>query len=216
MKNMLYGTADQEPHSESCAQLAQEMYNNNMLLLLIQNLHRIDFEVCTVLYFVYGVLSHAYFMLEVCHSKTFALQPTSQCHWTNLFCGTIVALFVTWHNSVCVLNTLSFWKSSVSNDAYLCMRPWCVIRERRTQHKYSTMFYADRLVHALRPSTTFAPIQTSYTCWWKGKQSSNRTAQLSYAYFNASFNIECVEALFFLIVCKTIVKWLRHAFYFIK
>lgn len=46
MKNMLYGTIDQEPHSESTAQLAQEMYNNNMLLVLIKNLHRIDFEVC--------------------------------------------------------------------------------------------------------------------------------------------------------------------------
>ena len=46
MKVMLYGMADQEPHSESCAQLAQEMYNNDMLLLLIQNLHRIEFEVC--------------------------------------------------------------------------------------------------------------------------------------------------------------------------
>ena len=45
MKTMLYGTADTEPHSESTAQLAQEMYNNNMLLLIIQNLHRIDFEV---------------------------------------------------------------------------------------------------------------------------------------------------------------------------
>lgn len=44
MKNMLYGTADQEPQTEVTAQLAQEMYNNNMLLLLIQNLAKIDFE----------------------------------------------------------------------------------------------------------------------------------------------------------------------------
>ena len=45
MKNMLYGTADQEPQTEVTAQLAQEMYNNNMLHLLIQNLAKIDFEV---------------------------------------------------------------------------------------------------------------------------------------------------------------------------
>ena len=48
MKNMLYGTADQEPQTEVTAQLAQEMYNNNMLHLLIQNLAKIDFEVCSV------------------------------------------------------------------------------------------------------------------------------------------------------------------------
>ena len=45
MKNMLYGTAEQDPQTELVAQLAQEMYNNNMLLLLINNLHKIDFEV---------------------------------------------------------------------------------------------------------------------------------------------------------------------------
>jgi len=28
------------------AQLAQEMYNNNLLLMLVQNLTKIDFEVC--------------------------------------------------------------------------------------------------------------------------------------------------------------------------
>jgi len=44
MKNMLYGSADQEPQTEVTAQLAQEMYNNNMLLLLIQTLAKIDFE----------------------------------------------------------------------------------------------------------------------------------------------------------------------------
>lgn len=41
---MLYGTPDQEPQTELVAQLAQEMYNNNMLLLLILNLAKIDFE----------------------------------------------------------------------------------------------------------------------------------------------------------------------------
>ena len=45
MKNMLYGTAEQDPQTEQVAQLAQEMYNNNMLLLVIQTLPKIDFEV---------------------------------------------------------------------------------------------------------------------------------------------------------------------------
>lgn len=46
IKNMLYGTSDAEPHTEIIvAQLAQELYNSNLLLLLIQNLNRIDFEV---------------------------------------------------------------------------------------------------------------------------------------------------------------------------
>lgn len=46
IKNLLYGTADTEPLSDIVvAQLAQEMYNNNVLLMLIQNLTKIDFEV---------------------------------------------------------------------------------------------------------------------------------------------------------------------------
>ncbi|GFS38444.1 protein Mo25, partial [Nephila pilipes] len=45
MKTMLYGSSDQEPNSDiAVAQLAQELYNCNMLLLLVQNLPRIDFE----------------------------------------------------------------------------------------------------------------------------------------------------------------------------
>jgi len=45
IKTMLYGTADTEPQTDIIvAQLAQEMYNTNLLLLLIQNLGRIDFE----------------------------------------------------------------------------------------------------------------------------------------------------------------------------
>ena len=43
---MLYGTTDSEPQDIVLAQLAHEFYNTNMLLLLIHNLHRIDFEVC--------------------------------------------------------------------------------------------------------------------------------------------------------------------------
>lgn len=47
IKNLLYGTADTEPLSDIVvAQLAQEMYNNNLLLMLVQNLTKIDFEVC--------------------------------------------------------------------------------------------------------------------------------------------------------------------------
>lgn len=42
---MLYGTADSEPQTDIVvSQLAQELYNSNMLLLLVQNLSRIDFE----------------------------------------------------------------------------------------------------------------------------------------------------------------------------
>ncbi|XP_013381857.1 protein Mo25-like [Lingula anatina] len=44
MKTLLYGAGDQEPQSEQVAQLAQEIYNSKLLLLLIQSLHRIDFE----------------------------------------------------------------------------------------------------------------------------------------------------------------------------
>ena len=36
MKNMLYGTNDQEPQTDiAVAQLSQELYNSNLLLLLI-------------------------------------------------------------------------------------------------------------------------------------------------------------------------------------
>ena len=45
IKGILYGVGDQEPQTELVAQLSQEMYNNNMLHLLIQNLHKVDFEV---------------------------------------------------------------------------------------------------------------------------------------------------------------------------
>ncbi|CAG2181066.1 unnamed protein product, partial [Oppiella nova] len=45
MKNMLYGTNDTEPQTDiAVAQLAQELYNSNLLLLLINNLSRIEFE----------------------------------------------------------------------------------------------------------------------------------------------------------------------------
>jgi len=45
MKNMLYGTSDQEPQTDiAVAQLAQELYNSNILILLINNLSKIEFE----------------------------------------------------------------------------------------------------------------------------------------------------------------------------
>lgn len=45
IKNLLYGTSDSEPQTDYIiAQLSQELYNSNLLLLLIQNLNRIDFE----------------------------------------------------------------------------------------------------------------------------------------------------------------------------
>lgn len=45
MKNMLYGTSDQEPQTDiAITQLSHEVYNTNLLLLLINNLARIEFE----------------------------------------------------------------------------------------------------------------------------------------------------------------------------
>lgn len=45
IKNMLYGTFDSDPQTDYViAQLSQELYNSNLLLLLIQNLNRINFE----------------------------------------------------------------------------------------------------------------------------------------------------------------------------
>ena len=47
LKEVLCGTADKEPQTEAVAQLAQELYNTNLLISLIANLQRIDFEVST-------------------------------------------------------------------------------------------------------------------------------------------------------------------------
>ncbi|ELT89582.1 hypothetical protein CAPTEDRAFT_105157 [Capitella teleta] len=44
IKNMLYGSVDQDPQTEVNTQLAQEMYSSEMLLLLTENLPKIDFE----------------------------------------------------------------------------------------------------------------------------------------------------------------------------
>ncbi|KAG8585160.1 hypothetical protein GDO81_004905 [Engystomops pustulosus] len=43
-KEILCGTGDKEPQTETVAQLAQELYNSGLLVSLIANLHLIDFE----------------------------------------------------------------------------------------------------------------------------------------------------------------------------
>lgn len=45
LKEILSGTGDKEPQTEAVAQLAQELYNTDLLISLIANLQRIDFEV---------------------------------------------------------------------------------------------------------------------------------------------------------------------------
>lgn len=45
LKEILCGTGDKEPQTEAVAQLAQELYNTNLLIALITNLQKIDFEV---------------------------------------------------------------------------------------------------------------------------------------------------------------------------
>jgi len=45
MKEILYGSNDKEPHTETVAQLAQELYNSGLLLSLVENLQVVDFEV---------------------------------------------------------------------------------------------------------------------------------------------------------------------------
>lgn len=47
MKEILYGSNDKEPHTETVAQLAQELYNSGLLISLVENLQVIDFEVRT-------------------------------------------------------------------------------------------------------------------------------------------------------------------------
>lgn len=45
LKEIISGTGDKEPQTEAVAQLAQELYNTDLLIALIINLQRIDFEV---------------------------------------------------------------------------------------------------------------------------------------------------------------------------
>ena len=51
LKEVLCGTGDKEPQTEAVAQLAQELYNTNLLIALIANLQRIDFEVGKMFFF---------------------------------------------------------------------------------------------------------------------------------------------------------------------
>ncbi|KAJ8350351.1 hypothetical protein SKAU_G00254810 [Synaphobranchus kaupii] len=44
MKEILYGTNDKEPHTETVAQLSQELYNSGLLIQLVENLQVVDFE----------------------------------------------------------------------------------------------------------------------------------------------------------------------------
>jgi len=44
IKNMLFGTESEQQSDIILAQLSQEMYNSGLLLLLLKNLHKIDFE----------------------------------------------------------------------------------------------------------------------------------------------------------------------------
>ncbi len=46
VKSILFGAADTEQQTEILiAQLSQELYNSNLLLMLINNLSRVEFEV---------------------------------------------------------------------------------------------------------------------------------------------------------------------------
>ena len=45
IKVMLCGSGDHEPHAETTAQLAQEVYTSLLIQLLIEHLSIIDFEV---------------------------------------------------------------------------------------------------------------------------------------------------------------------------
>ncbi|KXN71801.1 Mo25-like protein [Conidiobolus coronatus NRRL 28638] len=44
MKNILLGDSDHEPSPDLVAQLSQEIYTNDLLYLLISNLHKLEFE----------------------------------------------------------------------------------------------------------------------------------------------------------------------------
>lgn len=52
MKTILYGDGESEPSPELVAQLSQEVYQNDLLQLLVQNIQRFDFEVIIVDCFV--------------------------------------------------------------------------------------------------------------------------------------------------------------------
>lgn len=58
MKEILYGSNDKEPHTETVAQLAQELYNSGLLIALVENLQVIDFEVRREEVFSESLLNH--------------------------------------------------------------------------------------------------------------------------------------------------------------
>lgn len=60
MKEILYGTNDKEPHTETVAQLAQELYNSGLLISLVENLQVIDFEVRILLVLIYLFIYDCY------------------------------------------------------------------------------------------------------------------------------------------------------------
>ena len=64
IKNMLYGTPDSEPQTDIVvAQLSQELYNSGLLVLLTQNLSRVDFEVSRWVLFLLHLMLMSYFYL---------------------------------------------------------------------------------------------------------------------------------------------------------
>ena len=74
MKAMLYGSGDQEPQTEMVAQLAQELYSSDMLLQLVDNLHRLDFEVSCM-----GRGCHAGAQVEHAYTHTHTHTHTHVC-----------------------------------------------------------------------------------------------------------------------------------------
>lgn len=58
MKEILYGSNDKEPHTETVAQLAQELYNSGLLIALVENLQVIDFEVLKEQLFLFMLSVH--------------------------------------------------------------------------------------------------------------------------------------------------------------
>lgn len=52
MKSILCGGSEQESQTETTAQLAQEIYNAQLLLFLVDNLSRIDFEASVKYFFL--------------------------------------------------------------------------------------------------------------------------------------------------------------------
>ena len=74
IKNILYGTNDQEPQTEVIAQLSQEIYNANLIKIMIDNIIRVDFHQCFVVADCYVVgfgFIVVYYLREVDHVVQF-------------------------------------------------------------------------------------------------------------------------------------------------